>query len=77
MSIGRLPSMKEPFDIREMELYPIKYAEVDLEDLIRARGQMFWKCRFKNYVCYDGESDDIRSHASIPPRIDPLSLTQS
>jgi hypothetical protein len=51
--------MKEPFDICDMDLYPIIYAGTDLMDLIRARGQMFWKCRFKNYVCYDGEFDDI------------------
>ena len=58
--------MKEPFEICDMDLYPIKYAKDGLEDLIRARGRMFWKCRFKNYVFYDGESDDIQSHASIP-----------
>lgn len=64
ISIHWLPSLTDPFDIRDLVLYPIKFAEPGLENLLRARGEMFWQCRFRNYVCYNGGlSDSIQSGA--------------
>jgi hypothetical protein len=73
--IDSFPSLEEPFDIRSLQFYPIKYAEDGLQDIIRTRGEMFWKCRFRNYVCYSGpSSDSIQSNASYFPSLFLLKL---
>lgn len=66
LTIDRVPSMKESFNVRDLMLYPIKFAESGLEDALRARGEMYWKCRQRNYVCYNGEfNDGIQSTVCI------------
>jgi hypothetical protein len=46
--------------------YPMKFADIELQKTLRARGEMFWKCRKRNYVCYNtGPEDGIQS-ASDP-----------
>lgn len=65
LTIDKLPHPKDSFNIRDMMVYPIEYAEEGLEDALRARGEMFWQCRHRNYVCYLGEfSDGIHSNVS-------------
>lgn len=58
VSVNRLPSIEKPFKIRDLGLYPIIFAEEGLENALRTRGEMFWKCRQRNYVCYGGEWND-------------------
>jgi hypothetical protein len=70
LNIGYLPSSSiiEVFSIADLSFYPIKYAKAGLEDALRARGMMFWKCRLRNYVSYLGEAnDDIQHVMCIPP----------
>jgi hypothetical protein len=55
LTLDGVPSMKEPFNIRDLSIYPIRFAEKGLEDALRARGLMYWKCRQRNYVCYSEE----------------------
>jgi hypothetical protein len=43
LTIDWVSSMKEPFNIRDMMLYPIKFAEPGLEEALRERGAMYWK----------------------------------
>ena len=40
--------------IRDMDIYPLQYADRKVEISIRDRGRKFWQCRFQNYVCYNG-----------------------
>lgn len=56
--IDWLPSMTDPFNISDLMLYPIKFAENGLEDALRGRGEMFWKCRWRNYVSYSEDSNN-------------------
>lgn len=66
--IDWLPSMTDPFNISDLMLYPIKFAENGLEDTLRARGEMFWKCRWRNYVSYSEDSNNgIQRTVSILP----------
>lgn len=60
--------MAEVFNITDLGFYPIKYAKVGLEDALRARGMMFWKCRLRNYVSYqERPNDSIRNVMYNPP----------
>jgi len=52
LPIGHLPSTTEAFNITDLTLYPLEYAGVELKHALRARGEMFWRCRWKNYVYY-------------------------
>ncbi|KFY06830.1 hypothetical protein V492_07707 [Pseudogymnoascus sp. VKM F-4246] len=56
LSIDWLPSMTDPFNISDLMIYPIKFAENGLKNTLRARGEMFWKCRWRNYVSYSEDS---------------------
>ena len=33
---------------------PFAHAEEEMRNVLVQRGNMFWKCRFQNYVSYDG-----------------------
>ena len=53
--------------IRDLKIYPLRYAEPKVEKLLRDRGRKFWQCRSRNYVCYSGldnshEEDSVRIH---------------
>lgn len=66
VNISKLPSPTGSFKINEMEIYPLSYAEQTMQDMIRARGEMFWKCRRQNYVCYSSRSlEGIQNAVSI------------
>ncbi|KAM0414538.1 hypothetical protein ACHAPT_013618 [Fusarium lateritium] len=58
LSIYELPSETDEFDIIDLPLYPIEFASDTVVKALRKRGQMFWKCRFRNYVLYATEEDD-------------------
>ncbi|KAH7333350.1 ATPase [Rhexocercosporidium sp. MPI-PUGE-AT-0058] len=66
VNISKLPSPTGSFPINEMEIYPLRYADQTIRDTIRARGEMFWKCRRQNYVCYRNKSMDGIQNASDP-----------
>lgn len=50
LPIGGLPSRYAPFEIMDLITYPMKFADIQLQKTLRARGEMFWKCRKRNYV---------------------------
>ena len=58
LPIHSLLSATGTFDIKELAVYPIKFADIELQKALRARGETFWKCRRRNYVCYNSTSDD-------------------
>ncbi|KAE9374916.1 P-loop containing nucleoside triphosphate hydrolase protein [Stipitochalara longipes BDJ] len=58
LSINGLPSTATVFNIQDLMWYPIQFAKPELKVALQKRGEMFWKCRFRNYVCYRGESND-------------------
>jgi hypothetical protein len=42
------------FPITQLPLYPLRYAKQETRQSIKARGEMFWKCRLRRYVEYSG-----------------------
>ncbi|KAF6808464.1 AAA family ATPase [Colletotrichum sojae] len=46
------------FLIQDLVVYPMEYASKDVVEALRKRGQMFWKCRHRNYVSSSRFSDD-------------------
>lgn len=68
LPIHRLPSVSHPFNIKDMTIYPIHFADESVRKALRARGQMFWKCRRQNYVSYGGDLD-ARIQSSVSSRI--------
>jgi hypothetical protein len=56
--IEKLPSPDAPFKTNELAVYPISHVEEKVRNNIRARGEMFWKCRRQHYVCYSDRSGD-------------------
>lgn len=58
VQIKNPPSPDAPFKITELAVYPMSYVEADVQNAIRARGEMFWKCRRQHYVCYGDRSVD-------------------
>jgi hypothetical protein len=69
VELAKLPSPVTPFNINELTVYPMKYVDEKLQNTIRARGKMFWKCRRQHYVCYcDRSVDGVQNAVSL---IDP------
>lgn len=67
LSIRGLPSLSHAFKIYELNPHPKNYSDEDLEitQILRERGKMFWGCRGRNYVCYKSFVDDgIRTAVS-------------
>lgn len=67
LPIGGLPSLSHAFKICELNPYPKKFSDedVDITEVLRERGNMFWRCRDRNYVCYKSFVDDgIRTAVS-------------
>lgn len=58
LNISGLPSLTEEFPINAMMVFPMKYVDEGTVCNLRRRGQMFWKCRFRKYVCVRGTSED-------------------
>ena len=42
--------------IQSLPVYPLRYADPNLEDELRARGRKFWGCRKQIYVSYNVDS---------------------
>jgi hypothetical protein len=47
------------FNIRDLELYPLRYATPEVKEALRKRGRMFWRCRHRNYIRYNANDDDV------------------
>lgn len=60
LPIGDLPSLSHPFKICELDPYPKKFSDDNLRitESLRERGNMFWRCRGRNYVCFKSFVDD-------------------
>jgi len=46
------PSSSDQVKIKDLSVYPIRYAEDGVESSLRARGNTFWSCRRQRYVNY-------------------------
>ncbi|KAL6799935.1 P-loop containing nucleoside triphosphate hydrolase protein [Trichoderma sp. SZMC 28012] len=57
LSIEDLPSETGNFPITDMLVYPIEFASKEVVSALRKRGIMFWKCRARHYVSYNGKTD--------------------
>lgn len=44
--------------ITTLEVFPIKFAEEELLSLLERRGEIVWKCRYKNLVSYEDDRED-------------------
>ncbi|KAI0855309.1 ATPase [Xylaria cubensis] len=60
------PSRTRKFPIRDLSIYPALFADKDDLKALRERGEMFWKCRHRNYVCYKGAELDGAHNMSDP-----------
>ncbi|KAJ4111386.1 hypothetical protein NW765_016511 [Fusarium oxysporum] len=58
LSLSGLPSLTEEFPINAMMIFPMKYVDDGTVCSLRQRGQMFWKCRHRKYVCVRGTPED-------------------
>ncbi|KAF4438887.1 aaa family atpase [Fusarium acutatum] len=58
LNLSGLPSLTEEFPINAMMVFPIKYVDDGTVSNLRRRGQMFWKCRHRKYVCVRGTPED-------------------
>ncbi|KAH7464081.1 hypothetical protein FOMA001_g17905 [Fusarium oxysporum f. sp. matthiolae] len=68
LTISRLPSMTEEFSINAMTVFPMEYCDNDIVDSLRRRGQMFWKCRRRKYVCARDAPQDYQYNTSSSSR---------
>ncbi len=41
-------------DIRDLEVYPLRFATVDEVSYLESRGRKFWSLRYQSFVAYDG-----------------------
>ncbi|RYP93128.1 hypothetical protein DL770_000785 [Monosporascus sp. CRB-9-2] len=53
-----IPSMEEDFKITDLTIYPSKFADEGLRNALQERGEMYWKCRRKRYVCCNDDMDE-------------------
>ncbi|KAG5806366.1 hypothetical protein H9Q74_009100 [Fusarium xylarioides] len=58
LNLPVLPSLTEEFPINAMMVFPMKYVDEGTVCNLKRRGQMFWKCRHRKYVCVQGAPDD-------------------
>ncbi|KAF5013004.1 hypothetical protein FDECE_951 [Fusarium decemcellulare] len=67
LSIDALPSQTEEFSIVDLPIYPLEFVTDSIDQVLRKRGQMFWKCRFRKFVSYarEEEEDWIQSSAKL------------
>ncbi|KIW17803.1 hypothetical protein PV08_04998 [Exophiala spinifera] len=42
----------QSFPISELNVYPLEFAEDDIQALLKKRGEVFWRCRTQQYVSY-------------------------
>lgn len=43
---------EKSFDIQELDVYPLRFAGLEVIEALRHRGEMFWKCQKPKYICY-------------------------
>ncbi|KAF6822948.1 AAA family ATPase [Colletotrichum plurivorum] len=60
IAVEELPEAESDgsFLVQDLVAYPMEYASKDTVGALRKRGQMFWKCRHRNYVSSSRFSDD-------------------
>jgi len=54
----------EEIVIRDLDIYPIQFADEDLVDRLRRRGQQVWNCRRGTFVSYTGSVPDVSGQGS-------------
>lgn len=69
--------------IEDLQIFPLQYASNEFEKELRARGEVFWNCRFQKFVCYDtphnGPENQVgchRAHSNIKPVLTSVSLDE-
>ncbi|KAF5597742.1 aaa family atpase [Fusarium subglutinans] len=58
LNLSGLPSLTAEFPINTMMVFPMEYVDDGTSYNLRRRGQMFWKCRHRKYVCVSGSPED-------------------
>ncbi|KAF5689947.1 aaa family atpase [Fusarium circinatum] len=58
LSLSGLPSLTEEFPINAVMVFPMAHVDDGTVHSLRRRGQMFWKCRYRKYVCIRGTTED-------------------
>lgn len=54
------------FMIADLVVYPLRFAGEAMTNALRERGEMYWRCRERRYVCYhDGPDDAIEIAVSF------------
>jgi len=53
-AISHRADTNEPFPIRDLLTYPLRYATDGTQDLFASRGRKFWDCRYTQFVSYNG-----------------------
>ncbi|KAF5580458.1 aaa family atpase [Fusarium pseudocircinatum] len=68
LNLRGLPSLTEEFPINAMMVFPMEYVDNGTVYNLRQRGQMFWKCRHRKYVCVRGTPEDHLNGANSGSR---------
>ncbi|PHH90782.1 hypothetical protein CDD83_2673 [Cordyceps sp. RAO-2017] len=50
-----VPPGREDFNITDLSIYPIGFADDRLKTALRARGEMYWRCRRQRYIRYTSD----------------------
>jgi hypothetical protein len=53
------PSSSNTFYISNLRVHPLRFSKLGMENKLRARGQMFWKCRWPIFVSYGDHQQDM------------------
>ncbi|TVY54372.1 hypothetical protein LCER1_G006833 [Lachnellula cervina] len=65
------------WNINDLNLVPLAFADECLKQRLRKRGEMFWKCRFKYLVSYhDDDNHDLDCSADQRFMIDPMTYRE-
>jgi hypothetical protein len=56
---------EEDFKIKELGLYPVRFAEKEVRELLEKRGETFWKCREQSFVSYKKQASNGLSSVSM------------
>jgi len=59
----------DPFPISDLGIFPLHLAPTATNEALAERGKMFWKCRHKKYVAYEGWDYERREQyvSTLPP----------
>jgi len=53
---------EDDFEIKQLNLFPIDFADEEMRVVLEKRGQMFWKCRQAHLVSYEREDNSGLHH---------------